>query len=110
MTAVSDSASTSMIADFLLGVINTGELRELNQIMFVQIKNRYDGISSYVKHIMGTMYSKMQMFDLDENVEKFAPKKRDKLNSKKPDSAPVDMSHTIKPTTASFDDFKFEDE
>lgn len=112
MTDVSDSASTSMIADFMLGMITTSELKELNQILFQQIKNRYSGITELERFLMGVDYPKMMLFNLTEDSshhQSTPSPKKSKLNKGKSTDVEVDMTHQIKPEIPVFDDFKFDE-
>lgn len=120
MTTVSDSAATAMIADFIMGIINTSELKELNQLLFQQIKNRYDGIGNPEKFIMGVNYSKMQIYELDQshtfhkatNSDDTSGKSKkrgkggsdSKLNT--PSQSEVDMKFQIQPD---YNDFIYEE-
>ena len=109
MTSVSDSAGTSMIADWILALISTDELKQLRQIMGKQIKNRYNGTSDYEKFLLGADYSKQKIFDLESDTP--VPIKAPTLNKSDIKSTHMfdfDMNHTIQPETSKFDDIKFE--
>ena len=107
MTSTSESLGTPMIADWFCAIINTDELKNLKQILFKQLKNRYRSLDDPNKFIVGIDYSQMRMFSLDDNVPKF--KKNDKpLNKPAEGNFDLDMLHTIKPKTANFDDFNFD--
>lgn len=110
MESVSESGGIAMIADFMMAIINTDDLKQLRQLMFKQIKNRYNGITDYEKFLVGVDYNKMKLFSLETTgtpvtVSKDKKKKTEPLNT---DSGfNIDMLHTIKPKTNSFDDFNF---
>lgn len=107
MTSTSESLGTPMIADWFCAIINTDELKNLKQILFKQLKNRYRSLDDPNKFIVGIDYSQMRMFSLEDNVPKF--KKKDKpLNKPAEGNFDLDMLHTIKPKTANFDDFNFD--
>ena len=109
MTSVSESAGTSMIADWILAIINTAELKELNQVMYRQLKNRYRGVALDERFILGVDNAKLKIYELDTPTE-FKPNKSSKLNSKdnKPQNINIDMEHKVS-TTVSFDDFNFDE-
>jgi replicative DNA helicase len=109
MTAVSDSAGTSMISDFMMAIINTDELKQLKQLMFKQLKNRYSGTSDYEKFILGVDYTKMKVYELDSGSTVPTSEKRKPKIETANDSFGIDMNHQIKNTT-SFDDFNFGDD
>lgn len=111
MTSVSDSASTSMIADFMMAIISTDELKQLKQILHRQLKNRYGGIEVFEKFILGVDYSKQQIYDLDTPAAIPEKQKQSKLNNKAAgvsDNQSLDILHQIAPKTASFQDFNFD--
>lgn len=113
MTAVSDSAGTTMIADFMLAIINTDELKDLKQIMFRQLKNRYGGTSDFEKFILGIDYGKQLLYALDsgDTVPSVGSQDKSKGLNKKAggvvDSPSLDILHQIKPSSRSFDDFDY---
>ena len=65
MDDVSESFGLPATCDFMIGLINTDELRQLNQVMFKQIKNRYSDISFDNKFIVGIDTSKMKLYDVE---------------------------------------------
>jgi replicative DNA helicase len=108
MSNTSESMGIPAIADFFAAIINTDELKELNQIMFKQLKNRYSGLSDYEKFVMGVNYKKMKLFDLDSGASLPSSNPLNKKADKKEaGSFDIDMLHQIKPPVASFDDFTF---
>lgn len=106
-TAMSDSAITSMIADFILACISTDELKQLNQILFKQIKNRYNGTSDFEKFLMGVDYPKMQLYELEADATQIQPKAT--LNNKRDSKTNIDPEHKIKDEIPKFD-FNFDEE
>lgn len=103
-TAMSDSAGTSMIADFILACISTDELKQLNQILFKQIKNRYNGTADFEKFLLGVNYSKQQLYELEEDAQQI--QKTPKLAPNKPlnkSELSFDIEHKIKDEIPKFD-------
>lgn len=106
MSHTSESFGVPAIADLFTAIINTDELKQLNQLMFKQIKNRYTGLSKNEKFLMGVDYLTQTLVSLDD-----APmpdfrndKKIGKLNSDTTfDSKPIINSGSA----LSFDEFKF---
>ena len=73
-----NSMGVPMIADFFAAIINTDELKEMRQLMFKQLKNRYKSLDDPNKFMVGVDYTKMKMFDLDNpNVEKSKPQQKE---------------------------------
>lgn len=60
-----NSAGIIMTADLLIGIIRTDELKEQQQVLFKQIKNRFGDPSYFQKFICGMDTSRMKVFDLD---------------------------------------------
>ena len=107
MAEIAESLGSAMTADFIAGIINTEELKNLKQIMFKLVKNRYAGIADNNKFIVGVDYSKMKLNSLENS---FAVPSKQKKHSKietAADTFELDMSPVIKPIRASFDDFNF---
>jgi len=107
MENIAESLGSAMTADFIAAIVVTDELKDMKQILFSQIKNRYSGITDNAKFIMGIDYAKMKLFTLDSGstVPKFENKKSPRIETAA-DTFGIDMSHQIK-TTSSFDDFSF---
>jgi KaiC/GvpD/RAD55 family RecA-like ATPase len=110
MSNTSESMGVPAIADWFAAIIATDELKSLNQIMVKQIKNRYAGLSSDERFLLGVDYLRQKLFDIDGDSTVPTFTKKDKpLNNKVDTNAPFnfDMLHTIKPETSSFNDFNF---
>lgn len=111
MTHTSESIGIPAIADWFAAIIATDELKQLKQLMFKQLKNRYSGLSVDEKFLMGVDYLKMILFALDESTP-IPTTKSDKSSNKKISDINVifdfDMLHTIKPEVGSFEDFNFD--
>jgi replicative DNA helicase len=103
MTNISESMGSVMTADFMAAVIVTDELKQLKQMMFKLLKNRYSGIPENDKFIMGVEYPKMKIFSLDSGST-FVP--RPTIKSLPTNS--VDMSHAIKVASPTYDDFTYD--
>lgn len=113
MQNIAESLGSAMTADFILALIVTDELKDMNQMMFQQIKNRYGGIIKMDKFLMGVDYNKMKLYSLEQStpIKLEEPKKIKKTSPKEVDSSKpydFDILHTISTESASFDDFKFE--
>ena len=65
----SESFGLPATADFMLALIGTEELDELNQIMVKQLKNRYNDAVSNRKFVIGINRAKMKLFDLEDNAQ-----------------------------------------
>jgi len=93
MTSVSESFALNATCDSMFGVINTEELRNLNQILIKQIKNRYRDLNKDNKFIIGVNTAKMQLYDVEYSAQE------DIVNSGQEPTKDV-------PTKRNFGDFK----
>jgi len=107
MTEISESLGSAMTADFIAAIVNTEELKNLRQILFKIIKNRYAGLSDD-RFITGVDYTKMQLYSLENSFSKAktTTKPKSKIETSN-DTFDLDLLHTIKPAKSSFDDFSF---
>jgi hypothetical protein len=116
MENVSESIGVAAIADWLCAIINTDELKQLKQIMFKQIKNRYKNFDDPQKFLSGVDYGKMRLFELEESASKMHPqvslsKKQSKIetaNDTLSDAFDLDILHSIKPIKQGFENFNFD--
>lgn len=94
------------IADFFAAIIATDELKELNQMMFKQLKNRYSGLSKYEKFVLGVDLMTQTLIQLEDSTVKpevIVDKKKKALNTIAP---AIDLTHKITSSnTLSFDHF-----
>jgi len=105
MTSTSESLGTPMIADWFCAIINTDDLKQMKQLMFRQLKNRYKSLDDPNKFMMGVDYSKMRMYDLDNpSVEKAQPQK----GSGKMFSDEIWEKSKISESNTTFDDFSYD--
>lgn len=108
MSNIAESLGPAQVGDFIMAVIDTEDLKALRQLLFIQIKNRFDGIETPNKFMMGVDKSKMKLFSLDigGEVSSISDKKKTKIETAN-DTFAIDMTHTIKSTDNVFD-FNFE--
>ena len=64
LTSTSESMGSTYTFDFFLGLVATEELVKLNQILCIQLKNRYDDVFNISKFVLGVDRSKMRFYDL----------------------------------------------
>ena len=101
----SESFGVPAIADAFFAIINTDELKELRQILFKQLKNRYSGLADNEKFLVGVDYTKMKLFDLESSAQSL-PSKADKKSKIQTATDTFNTDPIIK-NTASFSDFNF---
>lgn len=73
LTHTSESFGLPMTADFMMVAISTDELLNLNQYMFKQLKNRYNGITYLPKFVVGVDRPKMRLYDVEKSAQTLIP-------------------------------------
>lgn len=63
---VSESFGLPMTSDFMVAMMTNDELEQRNEIIIKQLKNRYMDRTAHKKQVVGLDYSKMRMFDVQE--------------------------------------------
>jgi replicative DNA helicase len=69
MTNVAESFGLPATADLLLVLISTEELRELNQIMVKQLKNRYHNYEENKRFVIGVDKAKQKLYDVEASAQ-----------------------------------------
>ena len=69
MTDVAESFGLSAIFDFMIGMIRSEELDDLNQVLFKQLKNRYKDKGFCKRFTVGIERSKMRMYDVENSAQ-----------------------------------------
>lgn len=67
MEDTSESIGLSFTLDYFLALIQPEELREKNQAVLKQLKNRYGDKDKFTKFMVGLNKSKMRFFDLEDS-------------------------------------------
>jgi replicative DNA helicase len=65
----SESFGLPATVDFMIAMISTEELEQLNQILFKQLKNRYASPTSYKRFVVGVDKSKMKLYDVEQSAQ-----------------------------------------
>jgi len=66
----SESFGLPATADFMLALVSTEELQELNQIMVKQLKNRYNDPTINKRFVVGIDRAKMRLYELEDTAQK----------------------------------------
>lgn len=69
MEATSESFGLPATVDFLAALIISDELRELNQMMVKQLKNRYTDLGMTPKFVIGVDRQKMSLYNVHESEQ-----------------------------------------
>jgi replicative DNA helicase len=69
MTDVAESFGLPATVDMLLVLISTEQLKQLNQIMVKQLKNRYSNLEDNKRFVVGVDKKKMRLYDLDDSAQ-----------------------------------------
>lgn len=67
LSSTSESMGLTHTVDLLIGLISTEELEEMGQMMFKQLKNRYNDVSKFRKFVIGIDKSKMRLYDIEQD-------------------------------------------
>lgn len=70
MEDTSESFALNFVADLALVLISSPELKKMNQIVFKQLKNRYNDPSLYHKFVVGVDSSKMRLYDCESQASR----------------------------------------
>lgn len=65
MTSTAESMGFVHALDLYLALVSTEQLEKLNQLLLIQLKNRYNDVNNPKKFMLGMNRAKMQLFDLD---------------------------------------------
>ena len=65
----SESFGLPATADFMLAIISTEELNNLNQVLVKQLKNRYGDPNTHKRFVLGIDRSKMRLYDVEQSAQ-----------------------------------------
>ena len=69
MTDTSESFGLPMTVDFMIALIADKDLLAMGQLIFKQLKNRYEDMNKLLRFIVGIDKSKMKLYDLEESAQ-----------------------------------------
>lgn len=69
MTKVAESFGLPATADFLIVMIRNEEMDKLNQVKFVQLKNRFGDKSKNTRFMIGIKTQNFQLYDLENSAQ-----------------------------------------
>lgn len=69
MTNTSESIGLPATVDSLFALIVTDELKELNQVMVKQLKNRYSDIEKHKRFVVGIDRARMKLYDAEASAQ-----------------------------------------
>ncbi len=65
----SESFGLPATADFMLAIISTEELNNLNQVLVKQLKNRYGDPNTHKRFVLGIDRAKMRLYDVEQSAQ-----------------------------------------
>jgi replicative DNA helicase len=65
----SESFGLPATADFMIAIISTEELQNLNQVMVKQLKNRYGDPNTNKRFVLGIDRAKMRLYDAEQSAQ-----------------------------------------
>lgn len=83
MEDTSESFGLNFTADLTIALISSQEMESMGQIMFKQIKNRYNDTNYYNKFIVGLDRSRMRLFDCESTASAEISRDRQEKTSEK---------------------------
>ena len=69
LTDTSESFGLPATADFMIALISSEELQNLNQLMIKQLKNRYNDLTLHSKFVVGIDRSKFRLYDVEKSAQ-----------------------------------------
>lgn len=69
LTNTSDSVGIVYTADLMFAMISTEEMEQMGQIMFKQLKNRYNDVNKFKKFVVGIDRPKMRFYDVEQTAQ-----------------------------------------
>ena len=69
LTNTSESFGVPATADFMVAMVKTEELDELNQVMVKQLKNRYSDPSKNRRFVLGSDTDRMKFYDVENEAQ-----------------------------------------
>ena len=69
LTDTSESFGLPATADFMVALISTEDLQNLNQIMVKQLKNRYNDPTINKRFVIGVDRSRMRLYDVEQSAQ-----------------------------------------
>lgn len=70
LTDTSESFGLPATADFMIALITTEDLEQLNQIMVKQLKNRYNDPTVNKRFVLGIERAKMRLYNVEQDAQK----------------------------------------
>lgn len=69
LTDTSESFGLPATADFMIALITSEQLEDLNQLMIKQLKNRYGDPSYHKRFVVGVDRAKMRLYDVEQSAQ-----------------------------------------
>lgn len=106
--SISDSIAIVFTADLIVGIIRPDDLKEQNQVLFKQIKNRFGDPSQFQKFLCGMDTSRMKVYDLENGADQANRFKSKKEKDKEADPAIAAPTKKVVATVDSMQDWDFD--
>lgn len=84
MTDTAESFGLPATADLFLAAITNEQLEQLNQLMFKQLKNRYNDPSLNKRFIIGVDRSRMKLYDVEASAQDIVDSGQEQEEEEKP--------------------------
>lgn len=67
MGSASESGGIAFTADLMIGVATNDDFKKMHQLLFIQLKNRYNDVNYFNKFGVGVDYSHMKLYDINSS-------------------------------------------
>lgn len=106
--SISDSIAIVFTADLIVGIIRPDDLKEQNQVLFKQIKNRFGDPSQFQKFLCGMDTSRMKVYDLENGTEQANRFKSRKEKDREAEPTPEAPTKKVVATVDALQDWDFD--
>ncbi len=69
LSSTSESFGLPATTDLMLALISTDELEDAEQMLFKQLKNRYNDLNKFKRFVVGIDKSRMRLYDVEEEAQ-----------------------------------------
>lgn len=69
MTNTAESFGLPAVADFMLALVATEQLKAMNQLLMIQLKNRFGDVNTNTRFTVGIDRPKMRLFDINTSTQ-----------------------------------------
>ncbi len=106
LTNTAESMGLPATADFFLALISTDELAQMNQVLFKQLKNRFNDINIDEKFVVGLDKPRMKFYNVSESAQEDIIKTKVEEYETETEYDEVETAPFVPSKNQKFDDWK----